>query len=106
MIFGIDKYFVSIQIQRSTQSTDSWGNPIQTWANHIVVQGLFRQTNGSEPYTNSKDTPTSTHRLYCRLADIKVTDGVLYKNVLYKIVRVNNVMEFDELMQVDCEVYG
>lgn len=103
MIAGIDKFFGPIQIQRATQTVDPWGNPIQTWANHLVVDGKLRQLSGSELYQSRKDTPVATHRLYCRLADIKVADRISHDGQILNIVRVNNVMDFDELMQVDAE---
>lgn len=103
MISNIDKFFVPIVIQRSTMTTDSWGNPIQTWSNYSTILGLLRQINGSKLDSSRKDTTTTTHRLYCRLNDIKPTDRVLYNNQTYSITRVNNVMGFDELLQVDCE---
>lgn len=105
MIGGIDFFFEPIQIQRSTNSTDSWGNPIQTWSNYLVVQGRLRQLNGNETYASSKDTSTSTHRLYMRPANILVSDRVSHDGKYFKIVSINNVMTFDELFQVDCELY-
>lgn len=103
MISGIDKYFKPIVIQRPSTSTDEWGQPIQVWNNHITVQGLFRELSGNEIYVSKKDTLVGTHRLYCRVADIKQEDRVVFKGETYSIINVKNVMEFDQLLMVDCE---
>lgn len=101
MIAGIDKYFRSITIQRPTSSTNAWGGDDMTFGAHLTVQGLIRQLHGNEVTSGQKDQVVATHRMYCRLADIKVTDRVVYNTITYEITSVNNVMNFDELLQVD-----
>jgi SPP1 family predicted phage head-tail adaptor len=103
MIGGIDKFFGPVQIQRSTETVDEWGNPVEVWADHIIVEGKLRQLSGSELYQSRKETPVATHRLYCRLDDITVNDRIVFNDEIYDIIRVNDVMNFGELMQVDAE---
>lgn len=101
MILGIDKYFVPIIVQRPTTTTDEWGNIVQTWSTHLTADGLIRQLSGNDVVSSFKDTPIASHRMYCRLADIQVKDRIVYKNQTLDIIRVNNLMNFDELLQVD-----
>ena len=104
MINGIDKYFQDITVERSSKGVDSWGNPIQVWSTHDVVKGVIRQLSGSEANVSNKDTPISTHRMYCRKTDIKTIDRLLFNGVYYDVENVNNVMNFDELLQVELNV--
>ncbi len=104
MINGIDKYFHDIIVERSSKGVDSWGNPVQVWSHHAVIKGIIRQLNGRETFLSGKDTPNATHRMYCRLNDIKTIDRVLYDGVYYDVQNVNNVMNFDELLQVELYV--
>lgn len=106
MIAGIDKYFYPITVQRSYKTTDSWGNTIQSWATHLTVNGLLRQLSGNETVMSQKDTASSSHRMYCRKVDITTNDRVVQGGVYYDVIRVNNVMNFDQLLQVDLDVIG
>lgn len=106
MIAGIDKYFNDITVQRSTTTTDAWGNTIQSWATHLTVKGLIRQLSGSQPSISQNDIAISSHRMYCRVVDITTNDRVVYGGKYYDVVRVNNVMNFGELLQVDLDVIG
>jgi head-tail adaptor len=101
MLLGIDKFFYDIDIERPTQTSDEWSGGSDTFATYKTIKGLIRQLNGHEANTSQKDTAIATHRLYCRIEDILTTDRVLYNSIYYSITRVNNVMNFDELMQVD-----
>jgi len=101
MLLGIDKFFYDIDIERPTQTSDEWSGGNETFTTHKTVQGLIRQLNGNEINVSQKDTAIATHRMYCRIADILTTDRVLYNSIYYSITRVNNVMNFNALMQVD-----
>ncbi len=103
MVGNIEAYYETVEIERKTVIDGTWG-PETTWATHIVVQGRMRQLNGNERFTSGKDTTFSTHRLYCDPADILPTDRISYDGRKYDIHAVNDVMNFDRLMQVDCEL--
>lgn len=101
MIGSIDKWFKPFQIQRSTKTTDSWGQPIQSWADSIIAYGVLRQMSGSESNISNRDTHTYTHRFYCRPCDIQLNDRIMYDGQELLVARVNDVMDFVELLQVD-----
>lgn len=103
MIQGIDKYFVPIDIYRTTEATDSFGNVIKVYSYYKTVQGRIRQLGASETYTSDKDTQIYTHRLYLRPDDIRESDEIDDSGVRYAVKTINNVMGFDALYQVDLE---
>lgn len=105
MIGNIERYFEPITIERKTVTAGDWG-PVEAWADHITVPGRLRHLSGKEQHSAGKDTPISTHRLYCNPADILTSDRISYKGKKYDVHAVNNVMHFDRLLQVDCELIG
>ena len=107
MIKNIEKYFYPIIIQRSSSSTGALGGPIDDFRTHITVDGILRQMPtgyGGETNSSNKPITRSSHRMYCRIADIKTKDRVYLDGNSYNITSVNDVMGFGELMQVDCEL--
>lgn len=105
MIKNIEKYFYPITIQRRTGGTGSLGGPVDVFATHLTVDGVLRQlpSGAGEQHSSNKASEQSTHRMYCRIADIKVADRVYAGGNSYNIIAVNDVMGFGELLQVDCE---
>lgn len=74
----------------------------ENWLNHLSILGRLRQLGSNEPHAGDKDTPRSTHRLYCLPNDITTADRIHYKGRFYNITAVNDVMNFLRLYQVDC----
>lgn len=102
MIPGIDKYFrPGFIIQRQSSGTDAWDSPKAEWADLATIRATIRMMNGDEVYTSRKTQEKSDHRMYCRKTDIQRTDRVSYMGVLYEVVAVNDVMNFEELLQVE-----
>lgn len=106
MIPGIDKFFVPITIQRKTTGEDEWGNPTNTYEAIGTLQGVIRQTGGNEPFVSGKDTPISSHRLYCRVTTIEPEDRFLFGGKTYSVKNINDVLNFGELLQIDLEYIG
>lgn len=104
MIAGIEEYFIDIVVQRSNPGSDTWGNPVQVWSDHLIIKGRMRKLNGREQYAAKKDTEFASYRLYCRPANIQKNDRIVLNDKNYEVKAVNNVMEMDELMQVECEL--
>lgn len=102
---NIERLFEPIDIYIKQQAFDDWGSPISgDYAYHETIQGRIRQLGGSEQFTSQANEHTSTHRLYCRPTVISYSDQIHYKNTFYSITAINNVMEFDKLMQIDLEI--
>lgn len=101
----IERYFEPIEVHIRQEAFDDWGSPIgSSYEHHETIQGRLRQLNGQERFVSQTDVNTSTHRLYCRPTMISYTDHIVYKGTEYKITAINNVMEFDRLMQIDLEI--
>lgn len=104
MITGVDKYFEDIEQHRKTLTVDEWGQPAYDYALYATIKGRLRQLSGNEQYQSGKDTHVSTHRLYTRSLDFEQTDKIIYNGDEYDVVRINDVMNFNQLMQVDLEL--
>ena len=104
MIGNIDKYFEPVVIERYTSTYNDFGEEVKTWTTHLTIQGRLRPLNGTERFSADKETLFATHRLYCFPADIKETDRVKYDNKYYNIKFVSDVMNFDILYHIDCEL--
>lgn len=104
MIDGIEKHFVDVLIQRSTQGVDNWNNPVQVWADHLTIKGRMRQLNAREQFVSKKDSYFASYRLYCRPVDIQKNDRIVSSGKTYEVKGINDVMEMGILMQVECEL--
>ena len=65
--------------RRSLTGTDEYGQPIFSWANHLINQHCLLQANrGSveEVADVHGEKAISTHRLYCRICDITEGDKI------------------------------
>lgn len=98
---SIDKYFEDIDIERFGLVENEWGDLVEDYSLYKTIQGRIRQLSGDERLISNKDTSMTTHRLYTKELDILVTDRVKYKDKWYNIVTVNNVMNFDRIVQID-----
>ncbi len=104
MISNISKYFEPIAIERYTTSENAFGEEVKAWTTHLTIQGKLRPLSGTERFSADKTTLYATHRLYCFPANIEVNDRVKFDSKYYNIKFVANVMNFDKLLQIDCEL--
>lgn len=100
MIDSIVKYFEPIVVQRSTTTTDSWGNPISVWSDFKTIQGRIRHLNSKELF-QQKDSAVASHRLYTKDFTILITDKIKFDGKIYEVKGLNDVMNFTELNQVE-----
>ena len=101
---NISKYYETLELWREQNTTDAFGQTIKEWVKLKDIQGRVRQLNASETYSADKDSTTSTHRLYTDELEINVTDRIKFEDKFYRVVRSNNVMNFDRFAQVDLEL--
>lgn len=100
MIAGIDKYFIPLTLETGTPGVDGWNNPKMTYAAAGTISGIIRELSGDEVRAGGKDTPVSTHRMYCRKTAIKQSDRILFENKTYEVTDINDVMNFGQLLQI------
>jgi head-tail adaptor len=105
MIGNITKHFTAITLERSTPSTDSWNNPIESWATVATIQGCIRQTSADHIFVSAIQNTNPKYRLYCMPCDIRKDDRVYFDGHYFKINKVNDVMHFGRLYQCECDLY-
>ncbi len=101
----IERYFDEITLEKPTTTTDEWGQPTQTWTPQVIL-GRLRQLSGREMVMGSKDQIIVSHRLYCVTDEVAEIDRIVHKGRTYHVVRVNDVMDFGRLYQVDVNYDG
>lgn len=102
MIDTILKYFRPITLYRPTKSTNSFGEPVMTYAQFATVDGMIRQLQGNEQVASGQQQSKATHRMYCRpTITITKTDRIVDGGKTYQIVAVNDVNMFGALTQID-----
>lgn len=102
---NIKKFFVDdIIVERATIIKDSVNQDIKVWNKHIETKGKIRMLNSSERESGGKIVNFATHRMYCDVLDIKLTDRVKFNNQYYNIVAINNVMNMNEFLEIDLEL--
>lgn len=99
-------YSQSITIQRVTRTETNIGGWTETWATHLTVDGLIRPLSGREVLSADKQTLYADYKLYTAPADITSADRVFYDGIIYDVVYVKNVMEFDRHMEIDLLMRG
>jgi SPP1 family predicted phage head-tail adaptor len=102
---GLDKFFEDITIQRATASTDDWGHPLYTYADHHTVRGRLRPLSAKEVYASNKIAPQGTYRLYTRSSDVLPTDRISYGGKVFEITGIYDPMFFGWFYQVECTEY-
>lgn len=97
----------AIQVQRSTPSTDSWGNPTKTWTTIATIDGRVRQLRSDEVVKAGKESVMTTHRLYTLISDIKSGDRIVYRGQTYQVEGdPNDVMFLGKIFQTELSKNG
>lgn len=86
---------------RITAGKNADGTPSETIDQTVTIAGRLRTLSKNVQYTNEKRTVYATHRFYCLPSDLTEADRLSIGGVVYKIAAVNNVMNFNIIMQVD-----
>lgn len=96
-----------IMIQRSISVSNSIGGFIETWTPHIVdYDGVMDQLSGNEIISADKISPNSTHILIGPMADIQISDRVLFNEHIYDIKNIDNPMNLDHHLEILLEYKG
>jgi hypothetical protein len=94
-------------VLRPTVSQDAAGGVINTYATHLSLRGRLRPLTGDTRISAEKDTYFADHRFYCFPVDIKENDIITKTGstaTTYMVKHAADMMTFDRLMQVDCEL--
>ena len=108
MISGIEKYFKSgYKIHGYTMIQNDFGEWVEDWTLKGELDGLMRNLRGDERFTADKETYFGDNRFYCFPQSFDIESGDEIEDPdgnKYDIKNPNNVMGFDKLMQIDCEL--
>jgi len=105
MIGNLEEYFEPIDIHVQVEGYDDWGSPTGTsYQYNETIQGRIRQLSGDERYAGQSTTHVSTHRMYCKPTILSYSDRIVYRGESFDIININNVLNFDRLIQVDMEL--
>lgn len=96
------RFFKTATLKRITSVDDGWG-PVESISTVGPIAGRMRMLSGKEQYSIGADETITTHRFYTE-DDIENGDVIEYNGIDHRVLYVNNVMTFDKLIQVDCEV--
>lgn len=103
----IDSFYTSgYTIKRPTQSIDSGGAVVLTFADLVSTYGRLRPLTGTEILGNEKLGLVTSHRFYCAVMDIDVKDRI-YDSVngkTYEIKFVKDPMQMGVHLEIDCEL--
>ena len=104
MIDGVGSYFEpGWELWRWTEEQDDYGGITEQWTKQADIDGRMRPLTGDKRLSADKDTFFGSHRFYTKRADIKEGDQ-LRKDKDYEVKFVADIMQFGELVQVDCVV--
>lgn len=103
MINTVKKYLTeTIKIYTVAETEDAYGGIYLARTLKATINGRVRQLNQTERYISDKNSEEVNARLYIKpTTAIAITDEIEHKSRVYRIERVNDVMNFDELLQVD-----
>lgn len=96
------RFFKTATLKRITSVDDGWG-PVESISTIGPITGRMRMLGGSEQYSVGADETITTHRFYTE-DGILNGDVIEYDGIDHRVLYVNNVMTFERLIQVDCEV--
>ena len=105
MVSVIEHFFTEDYIvERNTPISNGMGGYKDAWATHLVIKAKIRPLTETEKYAADKLTLYATHKLYCKIIDIKEEDRVVdLDGNIYLVKGVINPMKFNNHLQVDLE---
>jgi SPP1 family predicted phage head-tail adaptor len=97
----------AVTFQRVTNTADSYGARVQTWAaiTGAPTRAMVRPMSGGERYASARTEATSTHKIVCRyFADLTEKDRVLIRGRAYNIRFIANVDFDDQWLEISAEL--
>lgn len=97
----------AVTFQRVTNTTDSYGARVQTWAaiTGAPTRAMVKPMSGGERYASARTEATSTHKIVCRyFADLTELDRVVIRGRPCNIRFIANVDMMDDWLEIDVEM--
>jgi hypothetical protein len=102
---GIQKHFVDgFVVYRPFLTKDKLGGTKEILKFHMNLRGRIRLLNAHERLSADKNTVFKSHRLYCLPTDIKFTDKIEYKGMMYEIIDPDDVQDMNKFLQIDLAI--
>lgn len=103
----ISDYFIpGYKIKSLIETGDGGGSLVKTYSSGIDIAGRMRPLSGNEMMKNERMNYITTHRFYCSFTDaISATSKIVDPSGLeYEVKLIINPMNFNEHLQIDCEL--
>ena len=83
-------------------TTDTWGNPIESYSTGTAISGRFRPLSGDRKLSADRQTPFADAKFYCAATStIAAGDQLRKSSDVYEVTFVQNVMDMDRFLQVE-----
>ena len=83
-------------------TTDTWGNPIESYSTGTALSGRFRPLSGDRKLSADRQTPFADAKFYCSsTSTVAVGDHLRKSPDVYEVTWVQNVMDTDRFLQVE-----
>ncbi len=99
-----------VQFQRATETTNNFGEPVQTWATISTDWCAVEPLKGNEKFDALQvQTDIDTRiiaRWHKRIAKLTTKDRILYGDIVYDIKEVLNIDERDKELHIMGRVHA
>lgn len=103
----ISNYFTpGYKIKTASNTPDGGGGIVVSYSIAATIPGRMRMLNGNEIIQNEKKSLVTTHRFYCDYTNVITATSKIEApdGSIYEVKLINNPMEFNEFLQIDCEL--
>jgi SPP1 family predicted phage head-tail adaptor len=91
-----------VVVQTATPATNSFGEPVATWADTATVWASIDTVGGTESWQAGQLTGEATHRVVMRYRELTNKQRLKYGTRVFEITRVDNPGERGERLEVYC----
>jgi SPP1 family predicted phage head-tail adaptor len=94
----------TVQVQRTTDTTDAAGGIVRGWATHLTLSCRIQPRSGRERVLYSRDTETVTHIIYFPGSpDIQHKDRIKYGSRFFEVLLVRDIDELGTFLTVEAK---
>jgi SPP1 family predicted phage head-tail adaptor len=91
----------TLVLQRQTLTNDGMGGQTKTWADAGSFRGRISPLSAQERLSQSKETMTTTHRIYCANMNVMPDDRIRWGTYYFEIVGITNPSETYHHLEID-----
>lgn len=101
-----DYYIDDFKVKRQTLQNDGGGVFTPVFTDYSNVKGRLRPLTGNEILANDRIGLKTTHRFYCDVINVIVTDRIFdsVSSSSYDIKFIKNPMQMNHHLEIDCEL--